>query len=134
MAKSRAFTMSVTINAKPREVFDALTDAKTISRWSGQKGKVESTIGGKFEFFDGWVKGKVLAYKPGKLLAHTWLPDGWDKDSTSSIVKYTFATAKAGTKVTLKHTGFPNDKEQKEHHAGWTEHVFDPLKEFFESR
>lgn len=134
MAKSHSILMNVTFKAKPAEVFDALTDSKSILRWSGQRGKVEAKIGGKFEMFDGWVRGKVLAYQQGKALAYTWHPDDWNTEAEPSIVRYSFSPTKSGTKVVLKHSGFPDERAKKEHHGGWTEHVFKPLKGFFESR
>ena len=134
MSNPRAISMNVTINAKPSEVFQALTDSKHIVKWSGQKGKVEATIGGKFELFDGWVKGKVLAFQEGKALSYTWHPDDWDDDVEPSIVRFAFSRAKAGTKILLKHSGFPDEQARKEHQGGWKKHVFEPLKGFFESR
>lgn len=125
--------MTVTVNAKPAEVFKALTDSRSILQWSGQRAKVEATIGGKFEMFDGWVKGKVLAYQAGKTLSYTWHTADWSKETESSIVKYKFSASGKKTKVVLKHTGFPDESARNEHHAGWTQHVFDPLKQFFES-
>ena len=126
--------MHVTLNAKPADVFKALTDPRRILQWSGQRGKVEAKIGGKFELFDGWVKGKVLAYQKGKTLSYTWHPDEWEKDVEPSIVRFLFFPTKSGTKIVLKHSGLPDEQARKEHHGGWTEHVIDPLKGFFESR
>ncbi len=134
MAISRPISMSVTIKAKPAQVFDALTDSEMISKWSGQKGTVESKIGGKFEMFDGWVQGKVLAFQTGKTLSYTWHTADWDEKTMPSIVKYTFSKTKTGTKLSLKHSGLPDEKSRKEHHGGWTEHVFNPLKQFFGSK
>ena len=134
MAKPRAISMTVTLNAKPVDVFDALTDSKQILVWSGQRGRVERKIGGKFEMFDGWVKGSVLAYQQGKALSYTWLPDDWDAATKPSIVRYSFVRTKSGTKIVLHHSGFPDEQARKEHHGGWTEHVFEPLKGFFKSR
>lgn len=133
MAKSRPISMKVTVNAKPAEVFKALTDSRSIFRWSGQRAKVERTIGGAFEMFDGWVKGKVLAYQAGKVLSYTWHPIDWSKETEPSIVKYKFSASGNSTKVLLTHTGLPDETSRKEHQGGWKEHVFDPLKQFFES-
>lgn len=133
MPKSHSISTSVTLNAKPGEVFDALTDSRSILKWSGQRGKVEPKIGGRFEMFNGWVTGKVLAFLRGKTLAYTWHPTDWSDETEASVVKYTFSATKSGTKISLRHTGFPNAQARKEHHGGWTEHVFDPLKEFFKS-
>jgi uncharacterized protein YndB with AHSA1/START domain len=133
MARSNSISMAVTLRAKPAEVFRALTDARTIRRWSGQSGKVEAAIGGKFEMFDGWVKGRVLAYNEGSSLAYTWLPDDWTEGTAPSTVRFSFSRTKNGTKVVLRHAGFPDEQQKREHHEGWTEHVFDPLKKYFAS-
>ncbi len=128
-----SINITVTMPAKPSDVFAALTNAKLMSAWSEQKGKVEPKVGGRFEMFDGWVKGKVLEYKSGKALAYTWLPGDWD-GKVESTVKYTFAATKTGTKVTLTHEGFPDEKQRKDHYNGWFQFVFDPLKEYFEAQ
>lgn len=109
--------ITVSIPASPREVFAALTDVKAIRRWSAHRGKVQPNVGGKFEMFDGWVKGKVLEYKPGKTLAHTWQPGDWD-GAAKLTVRYTFTATPSGTKVTLTHVGFPNEHERKNHYKG----------------
>jgi uncharacterized protein YndB with AHSA1/START domain len=126
--KTLRLRLAVTIAAKPDAVFAALTDAKAIGQWSGQKGKVATKVGGAFEFFDGWVKGRVLEYKPGKTLSYTWHTEDWTADTQDSIVRYTFSPVKSGTKIILEHTHFPNEREMKSHKGGWKEHVFDPLK------
>ncbi len=131
MKKAKTISLSATVTADPASAFRALTDSKIISQWSGQKGIVEPKIGGKFEMFDKWVEGKVLAYQTGKVLSYTWHTAEWDEDIEPSIVRIAFAKAKTGTKISLKHTGLPNEKERREHHGGWKKHVFDPLREYF---
>jgi uncharacterized protein YndB with AHSA1/START domain len=129
--KTLKLKIATTIGAKPDAVFEALTDSKAIGQWSGQKGKVAPRIGGAFEMFDGWVKGKVLEYKPGKSLAYTWHTEDWTADTEESVVRYTFASAKEGTRIVLEHSNFPSESEMKSHKSGWKEHVFDPLKDHF---
>lgn len=129
--KTSSIKITVTIPAKPDEVFTALTDSKLIARWCGQQGTVSSKVGGKFEMFDGWVKGKVLEIKPGKKLSYTWLPSDWKESDEESVVKYTFAPSGKGTKVVLEHSNFPNETEKKNTRSGWKEFVFDPLKQHF---
>jgi uncharacterized protein YndB with AHSA1/START domain len=129
--KSLKLKIVTTIAAKPDAVFAALTDAKTIGQWSGQKGKVASKIGGALEMFDGWAKGKVLEYKPGKSLAYTWHTEDWTADTEESVVRYMFAAFKDGTKIVLEHSNFPSESEMRSHKSGWKEHVFDPLKDYF---
>lgn len=129
-----SLSMSVTVTAKPREVFEALTDSRTIAQWCGQKGKVDAKPGGKFEMFDGWVQGKVLEYKPGKSLAYSWHPGDWPSDASESVVQYKLNATKSGTKISLRHSGFPSQKEMKNHKSGWTDFVFDPLKQYLRKK
>ncbi len=129
--KTSSFTLTVGIPANPADVFEALTESKLIARWCGQKGSVSRKVGGKFEMFDGWVKGKVLEFKPGKSLIYTWLPGDWPEFQEESVVKYTFTATGKGTKIVLQHSNFPNETEKKNHKKGWKEFVFDPLKRHF---
>lgn len=132
--KSSSFKLTYSVGAKPEEVFAALTEARLISQWSGQKGKVAAKVRGKFEMFDGWVKGKVLEFKPSRSLSYTWLPGDWPEDAAESVVKYTLTPAKNGTKVVLEHSGFPNEAQKKSHKSGWKDFFFDPLIDHFSSR
>jgi len=132
--KAKSFTISASFPFSPEAVFTALTNTRQIAVWSGQSGKVQPTIGGKIELFDGWVKGIVLAYESGKRLSFTWKPTEWAKESQSSILTCYFKPTKTGSQLTLKHAGFPNDSELQSHKAGWTEFVFDPLKMYLTSK
>ncbi|MEK6756892.1 MAG: SRPBCC domain-containing protein [Bacteroidota bacterium] len=132
--KSSPIKLTVVLPGKPNEVFGALTNAKIIAQWNGQKGKVEAKVGGKFEMFDGWVKGKVLEFEPGKTLAYTWRPGDWPEDAQESVVKYSFTSTKRGTKVVLEHSNFPNETEKKNHKSGWMEFVFEPLRNHLSSQ
>ena len=129
--KPSSFKLTVSIATEPKNVFAALTESKQIALWSGQKGKVSPKAGGKFEMFDGWVKGKVLEFKPGKSLVYTWLPGDWPEYAEESVVKYTFAPSGKGTKIVLEHSNFPNATEKKNHRSGWKEFVLGPLKRNF---
>jgi activator of HSP90 ATPase len=132
--KAKSFTLSASFPFSSEAVFTAFTNARQIAVWSGQKGKIQPTIGGKMELFDGWVKGTVLAYESGKRLSFTWKPVEWAKESQSSIETCSFNAIKNGSKLTLKHSGFPNDSELQSHKVGWTEFVFDPLKMYLTSK
>jgi uncharacterized protein YndB with AHSA1/START domain len=132
--KAYSFTISTSFPFSSETVFTALTNARQIAAWSGQSGKVHPTIGGKIELFDGWVKGIVLAYESGKRLSFTWKPSEWAKEKQASIVTCLFKPIKTGTKLILKHSGFPNDSELQSHKEGWVEFVFDPLKMYLTSK
>lgn len=124
-----SFSVSSIFAATCEEVFDALTNPKKLIQWQG-KGFISHEIGGEISLFDGWVKGMVLDFKPGESFAYTWRPEEWLKDWEDSEVRFTFSPLKKGTKVTVTHSKLPNATEAKEHKLGWSEYVFEPLKEY----
>lgn len=117
------------LSAKPQRVMQLLTDAKLIRKWSGGEAVVENKVGGRFEMFDGWVKGEVLKTSENEL-TYTWKLSEWPEATRPTEVHYLLKADEAGTKVILKHTGFPNEEEMKSHKAGWTDYFFDPMEDF----
>ncbi len=123
--------MTFHVNAAPDEVFELLTDQEKVALWGGGKALVEPKVGGKFEMFDGWVKGEVLDFVPGKSLSYTWRPDDFKKEWEDSVVSYVLSPATdGGTEVKLEHHKLPNLKETKNHESGWEDYVFGPINEF----
>ena len=117
------------LSGKPQRVMQLLTDDVLIRKWSGDDAILENKVGGRFEMFDGWVKGEVLK-TTGDELAYTWTAGDWPEGTKASEVHYTLKSDEGGTKVILKHTGFPNEKERDSHKSGWTDFFFDPLEDF----
>ena len=123
-----AFDLSLefTLSGKPKRVMQLLTDAKLIRKWSGDEAVIENIVGGRFEMFDGWVKGTVLKTSESEL-AYTWKEENWEQPSE---VHYLLKADEAGTKVILHHTGLPNEEEMNSHKSGWTDFFFDPMEDF----
>lgn len=117
------------LSGRPRRVMQLLTDAALIRKWSGGEAIVENMAGGRFAMFDGWVTGKVTKIGDREL-AYTWKTTDWPEDAAPSEVHYLLKDDEAGTKITLKHTGLPNEEEMKSHKAGWTDYFFDPMEDF----
>jgi uncharacterized protein YndB with AHSA1/START domain len=117
------------LSGKPKRVMELLTDPILIRKWSGGEAVMENKVGGRFEMFDGWVAGTVL--KTGEReLAYTWQTSEWPEGTTPSEVHYLLKEDEAGSKVELRHTGFPNQEEMKSHKSGWTDFFFDPMEDF----
>ena len=130
--KTFSASLSYVIYATPEKVFEALTQEGIIGQWCDGGGKVDHKVDGDIELFDGWVKGKVVAFdKKNKKLAYTWKPKEWDKKTAPSLVQYTFKPHAAGTEVTVEHTGYPTKDEADNHLRGWTDYVFEPLNDYF---
>ena len=118
------------LSGKPARVMELLTDAQLIRKWSGGEAVIENMPGGRFEMFDGWVTGVVIATGE-KELAYTWKTSEWDEDAAPSDVHYTLkGDNQGGTVITVKHTGFPNEAERDSHKTGWSDFFFDPMEDY----
>ena len=117
--------------ASPEDVFEAFTDPGIIELWGGGLSVVESTVGGKFELFDGWVKGEMTHYLLDNELGFTWKPAEWDKRTSPSKVHIRFMPHPAGTDLVLEHTDFPSKEECDKHGNGWVDFVLDPMNDYF---
>ncbi len=117
------------LSGKPARVMELLTDPVLIRKWSGGEAVLENRVGGRFEMFDGWVKGTVLKTSKNEL-TYTWKTSDWPEETKPTEVHYLLKEDEAGTKVILHHTGFPDEEEMKNHKAGWTDFFFDPMEDF----
>ncbi len=122
-------SLEFTLSGKPTRVMQLLTDPVLIRKWSGGDGVLEKKVGGRFEMFDGWVYGEVLKITDNEL-SYTWKTTDWPEDTKPTEVHYLLKADEAGTRVILKHTGFPNEDEMKSHKSGWTDFFFDPMEDF----
>ena len=125
------FTQKWIIYATPAKVFEALTDASIIEKWSGEAAEFNLEKDGRFMMFGNWVEGNVETFVPGKSLSYSWKPNTWGKKTSPSVVKYAFVKHEAGCEIVLEHIGFPNKEESDSHFDGWISSVFEPLNDYF---
>lgn len=126
----KTIRQSVTINASPNAVYDALMDSKAHSLFTGSKARVSRRIGGTFTTYDGYAEGKNLELARGKKIVQSWRGSDWPKGHYS---KATFAMRKVkdGTKLTFTQTGVP-DRKYEMIKRGWIDFYWAPLKEMLE--
>ncbi|MBC7554247.1 MAG: SRPBCC domain-containing protein [Taibaiella sp.] len=118
------------LSGKPARVMELLTDAALIRKWSGGEAVLENKPGGRMELFDSWVYGEVLTTGADELV-YTWKTTDWAEPALPSEVHYALKADKyGGTVVTLKHTGFPDEKERDSHKTGWSDFFFDPMEDY----
>jgi uncharacterized protein YndB with AHSA1/START domain len=125
----------VDIEAPPERVFRALT-TEEVTEWWGSPELYRTTRftmdlrpGGKWrsegvsangEPFS--VGGEVLAVEAPHMLVQTWQPD-WDPGEPTTL-HFRLEPTAAGTRVTLRHTGFAGRAASCEGHANGWERVF----------
>jgi len=120
----------VIIPASPKEVYEAFTDPKRHTAFTGSKASGVAKIDGKFTAWDGYIFGKYLKFEPGKYLAQEWQTTDWPEGYPPSRFELTFKAVAGGTEITMVHSNIPKEQEQ-ELAQGWVEFYWKPLKEYF---
>ena len=116
-----------TLNASPRDVYNALTNKTMLEIWTGETAAMETTPGTAFSLWDGSISGINLEFAENELLVQQWLFEGETEDS---IVTMKLHPHKKGTSLELLHTNIP-DKAYDNISEGWDQDYFGALNELF---
>ena len=124
---SQVIKQTVTLDARPSVVFEALMDSKKHSVFTGAPAKVSRKVGGEFSHHGGHIGGVNVEIAENKLIVQAWRPKGWPK-GTWSLATFALASAKGGkTKLSFTHQGVPA-AHVKSVTSGWKAHYWQPLK------
>lgn len=125
--ESPAVEVSTTIHASPETIFQFFQEPKKFSEWIGAPVEMSPGQGNAYRIAFGDCKtivaGKIVEVVPNKRIAMSWGVEAGDQKEIipvgSTKVIITLEPVKAGTKVTLRHEGLPNEKERRDHEGGW---------------
>ncbi len=123
--KTTELTLTRTISATPAEVYDVWLDAESPGGpWFGvARAILDATVDGLFYHavsHEGraWAHyGRFVALDRPRRIEHTWVSEA--TRGLESIVSLTFTPEGEGTKVTLRHSGVPDDELGRQHADGW---------------
>lgn len=119
------------IPAKPVEVYDAFMKAKMHTTFTGSKATCNPKVGGKFTAWDGYITGKNLELKKGKLIVQQWKTTEWPKGYSPSILNLSFKQMKGGTQVKMVQSNVPAS-QAKNYRQGWVDAYWNPLRRYFQ--
>src|SRR5271154_3439174 len=106
-----------TFSAPPSRIYRALTDLNDFAQAAGAPASGESTEGGAFSAFGGYITGRHLELVPERRGVQAWRAESWPEGG-HSIVRFELQPEGAGTKLVFDHEAFP--EAEKEHLAsGW---------------
>ena len=117
-------------HVSPRRIYEALTDAKQFSAFSGVPGaKIQREPGGAFFLFNDHILGRNVELVPDRRIVQAWRTADWP-EGLYSIARFELRAQGSGTRLIFDHTGFP--PELRDHLAsGWQEHYWGPLRKYF---
>ena len=128
--KTTTITQKVTIPATPEEIYEAFTDPKKHSKFTGSKATGKPEVGEEFTAWDGYISGKYLELEKGKRIVQEWIDTDWPEGASPSIFELTFKATSEGTEVSMVHSNIPAERKE-ELLDGWTEFYWNPLRDYF---
>jgi activator of HSP90 ATPase len=124
---------TLTIKAKPDEVYDALMDSDKHAKVTGSPASISDKVGGKFTAWDGYIFGKNLQLVRGKKIVQEWSTTEWPPGYPTSRLEITLTGTAGGTKLEMVHSRVP--AEQSDDYAeGWESYYWEPLTAYFEKQ
>ena len=122
--------MSAKFAVEPKAVYAAWLSSKGHAEMTGSPAKANAKKGGKFTAWDGYISGKNLELKPGKLIVQAWRTTEFPDGAPDSKLEIRLAKEGQGTKLTLMQTDIPPG-QAGEYRQGWLDFYFKPMKKYF---
>ena len=121
---------TVVVQGSPDQVYEAFMDAKKHTKFTGSKATSDPVVGGEFTAWDGYISGKNLELKKGRLIVQEWINTDWPEGYPTSRFELTLKKVPEGTEIHMVHSKIPASQAE-ELKEGWTEFYWEPLKKYF---
>ena len=133
MVATKTIEQSVTFNASPQDVYEALMDSEKHSQFSGAKASISREVGGSFTAYDGALSGTILELAPDSKIVQSWRgsDEGWVPGHYSTAT-FSLEAIDGGTRLTFVQTGVP-EQSVEQINQGWQEHYWAKMKQMLES-
>lgn len=128
--KTKDLKQVIILQAPPSAVYEALTDPKKHSAFTGDTAKDTDKLG-RYTTYGGYASGVNLELKKDKKIFQTWTCTDWPEGHYSEIV-YDLKKEGEGTKLTFTQRGIPFE-QYKSIAKGWEDFYWEPLKEFLKA-
>lgn len=114
----------------PGALYQDWLSSKGHSLFTGSVAKVDSSIGGKFSSWEGYIWGENLELDPGKRILQSWSTSNFPDGDPPSLLEILLEEADGGTKITLNHSNIPSG-QGKDYEQGWQENYFSPMHDYY---
>ena len=99
-----AFTLSDTIPATPRQIYDAWLDSDGHTAMTGGAATASPVEGAAFTAWDDYISGRNLALEPGRRIVQSWRTTRFTAEDADSQIEVLLEPVAGGTRLTLHHT------------------------------
>lgn len=126
--KTRELRYSIRIAATPRQVYDALMDAKKHAAFTGYSARIDPKVGGYFVTCGNRNCGYNLVLDPAKRIVQAWSQRSFHPRYT--IIDIKLKKEGKGTRLEFLQTGAPTSAVTWLR-PGWHQTYWEPLKAYF---
>lgn len=121
------------LEASPSEIYEALTDPKKHSRFTGSPASGTQRAGREFTAWDGYITGKNIVLQKGKRIVQDWRTSEWPEGYPPSRLELTLSAKGDGTQLLMRQSAVPLEQLDN-YRSGWIESYWEPLKAYLSSR
>ncbi len=127
----KTLKQTVRINAKPSQIYEALTNPEIHSQFTQNLAENTDKLGA-FSTYGGYSSGKNLELVKDKKIVQTWTCDDFPEGHYTTVT-LEFKEEKQGTTLKLIQTSIPIENYE-DIAAGWIEYYWKPLKVLLEPK
>ena len=133
MVVTKTIEQTVTFNASPHDVYEALMDSEKHSQFTGAKASISREVGGTFTAYDGALSGTILELVPDAKIVQSWRgsDDGWVPGHYSTAT-FSLEAIDRGTRLTFVQTGVPEESVEQIN-QGWQTYYWPKMRQMLES-
>jgi activator of HSP90 ATPase len=129
--RGTAIHQEIDFPAMPARIYEILLDAKQFSAFSKEPAEIRGQPGGAFKLFGGRVDGRNVELVSNQRIVQAWRSAAWPAGEYT-IVRFALAPRGSGTRLTLDHAGFTEDKWESLS-EGWHSHYWEPLRAYLKA-
>ncbi len=123
---SKLIRQTVTFQATPHAVYEALMDSRKHARFTQAPAKISRKVGGAFNAYGDYITGTNLELVPDEKIVQAWHASEWPEGHQSQVT-FKLTPVAGGTRLSFTHSGVPepfvNDIRQ-----GWIDSYWVPMK------
>ncbi len=125
--------VSAIIPTTPKRLYEAWLDSAEHSAFTGAGASVDSSVGGKFKAWDGYIQGMNEVLEPYRRIVQQWRTPDFPAESPDSRLEILLEEVDGGTKITLLHSTIP-DGQGQDYQQGWLDYYFAPMGKYFSAK
>ena len=123
---STLIRQSVTFQATPHAVYEALMDSRKHAKFTQAPAKISRKVGGAFSAYGDYITGTNLELIPDEKIVQAWHASEWPEGHLSKVT-FKLAPVAGGTRLTFTHSGVP-DEFVDDIRQGWIDNYWVPMK------